>query len=103
MTARFRFFRAERWAKGINLAQGHGSRFDIKLARLREIRLLFKIVDREKGGGALACGRSDDRGVSQGEAVVVEEIAGSLDDLGAHTKNGGLALRAHPEMAVLHQ
>ena len=81
----------------------HGGRFDIELAGLREIGLLVKIVDREKRGRAFACGGRDDRRVGQREAAVVEEIAGGLDDLGAHAKNGGLALRAHPEMAMLHQ
>ena len=42
-------------------------------------------------------------GSVQDEAVLVEEVARGVDDLGADAQDGRLARRAHPEMAVLHQ
>ncbi len=47
-------------------------------------------------------------GVMMGGSVrvnpsLVEEIAGGVDDFGAHAQDRRLALRAQPEVAVLHQ
>src|SRR4029077_20283359 len=81
----------------------HRSGFDVELAGLRQERLLLEIVDWEEGRGAFAgCGRNDWR-IGQSEAAVVEEIAGRFDDFGTDTQDCRLPLRAHPEMAVLHQ
>ena len=103
MAARLRFLRAERWAERIHLAQRHGRGFDVELAGLREIRLLVEVIDREQRGRAFASGWSQNRRIGQREAALVEKVAGSLDDLGAHAQDRRLARRAHPEMAVLHQ
>ena len=103
VAARLRFFRAEGWAERIHLAQRHGRGFDIELARLRQIRLLVEVIDRETAWWCLRSGGRENRRIGQGESALVEEIARGLDDLGAHPQDRRLPLRAHPEMAVLHQ
>ena len=103
MTARLRFFGAKRWAEGIYLAESHGCGFDVQLAGLREECLLIEVVDGKERTRAFAGGGSNDRRIGQRESALVEEIAGSLDDFGTHAQNCGLALRAHPEMAMFHE
>src|SRR5579859_3612224 len=103
MAASLGFLRAKGWAEGIDLAQRHRRRFDIKLARLRQIRLLFEIIHRKLRSGAFAGGGRDDRRIGQRKAAFVEEVAGCLDDFSAHAQDRRLALRAYPEMAMLHQ
>ena len=48
VAARFGFFGAERRAKGVNLAQGHGAGFAVKLAGLREVGLLSEVIGFEE-------------------------------------------------------
>ena len=103
MAAGLRFFRAEGWAERINLAERHGGRFDVELAGLREVGLLFEVVDGEERGGAFAGGGREDGRIGERESVAVEKIAGGANDFGAHAQDGRLALGAQPEMAVLHQ
>ena len=103
MAAGFRFLRAKGWPEGVHLAQRHRRGFDIKLAGLRQKRLLVEIIDRKQRGGAFAGGGREDRRIGQGEAAVVKEVARRLDDLRAHAQDRCLARRAHPQMAVLHQ
>ena len=45
VTASLRLLRAKGWAKRIDLAERHRGRFDVKLSRLREVSLLFEVVD----------------------------------------------------------
>jgi hypothetical protein len=97
------FFRAEGWAERIDLAERHGRGFDVELARLREVGLLFEIVDGKERGGAFACRGREDGRIGQGESVTVEKIAGGANDFGAHAQDGSLALRTQPKMAMLHQ
>src|SRR5258708_1008884 len=103
MAASLRLLRAKCWAQRIHLAQGHRSRFHIELARLCKECLFVEVVDREQRTGAFTRGWSNDGRIGQGESAFVEEVAGGFDDLGAYAENRGLALRAHPEMAVLHE
>ena len=98
----FDFSGAEGWAERIDLAQRHGGGFDVELAGLREVGLLFEVVHREKRGGAFAGGGREDGRIGERKSVAVEEIAGGANDFGAHAQNGRLALRAQPKMAVLH-
>ena len=97
------FFRAEGWAERIDLAERHGGGFDVELAGLRQVRLLFEVVDGKQRGGPFAGGGRQDGRIGQRESVAVEEIAGGANDFGADAQDGCLALRAQPEMAVLHQ
>ncbi len=103
MAPRLRFFRAKGGTERIHLAQRHSGRFHIKLARLREKRLLVEIVDGEERAGAFTRRRSNDGRIGQREAAFVEEVARRLDDLGPHSQNRRLPLGSHPEMPVLHQ
>ena len=103
MLAGLRFFRAKCWPEGVHLPQRHRHRFGVKLARLRQKRLILKIIDREKRGRSLAgCGRDDGR-IGQSEAALVKKVTRRFDDFCPDSKDGRLALRAHPQMAVLHQ
>ena len=73
------------------------------LAGLREVSLLIEILHREQRGGTLAGrGRKNGR-IGEGEAAIIEEIAGRLDDFRAHPQNRRLARGAHPQVAVFHQ
>ncbi len=103
MAARLRFLRAERRPEAVDLAQRHRGRFNVELARLREVSLLFEVVDRKQCGGAFACGRSKDRRIGESESAIVEVVACRLDDLGANPQDRRLPRRAQPEMAMLHQ
>ena len=97
------FFRAERGAEAIDLAERRRGRFAIKLARLREVGLLVEVLRLEKRRGSFAGGGREDGRIGQGESVAVEKIAGGADDFRAHAQDGRLARRAQPEVAVLHQ
>src|ERR1039458_8834167 len=101
MAASLRFFGAESGAERVDLAQRHGGRFDVELSGLRKISLLFEVVHREESGGSLAGGGRENGWVSESESVRIEKIAGGANNLSAHTQDGGLALRAQPEMAML--
>ncbi len=103
VTARLRFFGAKGWAERVHLAEGHGRGLDIELTGLGEVRLLVEIIDGEQRACAFASRRSENRRIGEGEAALVEEIADGFDDLRAHAEDRCLALRAHPEMAMLHE
>src|SRR5205085_1040185 len=75
----------------------------IKLAGLREIGLVVKVIHRKQRGGAFTGGGGKDGRIGQHEAALIKKIPGSADDLGANAQHSGLARRAHPEMTVLHQ
>src|SRR6185312_2970200 len=75
VAARFRFFCTERWTKRVDLAQRHGRGFNVKLAGLREVRLLIKVIDRKQRGGSLARRRRKDGRISKGKAAIIKEIS----------------------------
>ena len=97
------FFRAEGGAEAVDLAEGERGALDVELAALGEEGLVAEVVHREERRGAFARGGREDRRIGEDEAVVVEIVAGGLDDLRADAQDGGLARRANPEMAMLHQ
>ena len=103
MAPRLRLLRTKCWTERINLAECHGSCFDVQLAGLCEKCLLVEIVDGKERTGAFAGRRCDDGRIRQGETALIEEISRSLDDLSPNAQNRRLTLRPHPEMAVLHQ
>ena len=79
MPARFRFLGAERWPEAVDLAERHGRRFAVKLARLRQVGLVVvEVIDFEERGGSFAGGGSEDGRVDEREAVVIEVIAHRL-------------------------
>src|SRR3984893_2967373 len=102
MAAGLRFFRAESWTERVELAERHGGGFDVELAGLREVSLLFEVVHGKERGGPFAGGGREYGRIGEGESVGVEEITGGANDFGAHTKDGSLPLRTQPKMAVLH-
>ena len=103
VTARLRFLRAKRWTKRIHFAQRHRRGFDVKLAGLREVRLLVEIIDGEECARAFASRRSENRRIGERESSLVETIAHRFDNLRTHPQNRSLPLRPHPKMPVLHQ
>src|SRR5579871_1067301 len=100
MAPRFRLFRAKCRSKRIDLSQCHGRRFHVKLARLREVRLILEVIYREQRGCALARCRRNDRRISERESALVEKIASRFDDLSAYPQDGCLPLRANPQMPM---
>ena len=102
MAASLRFFRAESWTERIDLAERHRRCFDVELAGLREVSLLFEVVHGEERGSSFAGSGREDGRIGKSESVAVEKIAGGANDFGAHAQDRGLALRAQPKMAVLH-
>ena len=104
MASRFALLRAEGGAKAVRAPERRRRRLHVELTRLREVRAVVAVVVRlEEGAGALACvGREDGR-VDQREAATIEEVPHGLDDGVAHPDDGVLALRAQPEVAVVHQ
>src|ERR1019366_1075969 len=74
------FFGAEGWTERVDLAERHGGGFDIELAGLREVGLLFEVIHGEKRGGSFAGGGREDGRIGKSESVAVEEIAGSTND-----------------------
>ena len=103
MAAGLRFFRAEGRAEAVDLAQRERRGLDVKLAGLGEKRRIAEVVDREERRGAFAGRRCEDGRIGADEAVVVKVLRRRAHDLGANAQDGGLARRAHPEMAMLHQ
>ena len=103
MTAGLGFFGAEGGSEAVDLAEGERGALDVELAALGEEGLVAEVLDGKERRGAFACGRRKDRRIGEDKAVVVEIIACSLDDLRADAQDGGLARRADPEMAMLHQ
>src|SRR5580704_15232271 len=103
VTASLRFFRTESWTERIDLAQRHGCSFNIELPRLREIRLLFEVVDGKKRRSPFAGSGRQNRRIGESESIAVKEVASGANDFGAHPQNGRLALRAQPKMAMFHQ
>ena len=104
VAARFGFFGAKGRAEAIDLAEGHGGGFVVKLAGLRQIHLLvLEIIHLEQGGGAFAGCRREDRRVHQHEAVGIEVLAHGPDHLVAHLQDRVLLLAAQPEVPMVHQ
>src|ERR1035437_7579539 len=103
VAAGFGFFRAEGGAEAVNLAQGEGGGLDVELAGLGEVGGVAEVFDREEGGGAFAGRGSQDGRVGADEAVGVKVFRSRAHDFGPDAENGGLARRADPKMAMLHE
>ena len=104
MTAGLGLLGAEGRPEAVDLAEGHGIRLVVELARLRQVRfLIVEVIDFEQRGGAFAGGGREYRRIDQRKAVIIEIIAHRFDDFVANPNNGVLPLRAKPEMAVVHQ
>ncbi len=97
------FFRAEGGAEAVDLAQRQGGGLDVKLAGLGEESRVAEVVDREEGRGAFAGRGGEDGRIGADEAVLVEVLRSGAHDFGPDAENGGLARRAHPQMAMLHE
>jgi hypothetical protein len=76
---------------------------DVELARLRQVRGLVEVPDREERRRALARGRRQDRRVEDDEAVRVEVLAAGADHLGAHAEQRVLPVRPDPEVPVIEE
>ena len=103
MAAGLGFFGAKSWAEGVDLAQRERGALDVELAALREVGFVSEVFNGKERAGAFAGRRREDGRIGEDEAALVEEVARSLDDFGADAQDRGLARRANPEMAVLHQ
>ena len=104
VAARFRFFRAEGWPECVHLAEGHGGRLDVELARLRQVGFfVVNVLDFKQRGSAFAGRRSKDGRVGENVALRIHEFAGGANGFGADAQDGSLARRANPEMAVIEQ
>ena len=100
---RLRLLRAKRRPEAVHLAQRHRGRFDVELARLRQVCLLLEVVHRKQRRRAFARRRRQNRRIGQRKATLIEEVARRLDDLRTSAQYGGLPRRAHPQVPVLHQ
>ena len=103
MTASLGFFGPEGGAEAVNLAQGKGGGFDIKLAGLGEVGGVAEVVDGEQRGRALAGGGGEDGRIGANEAVAVKVLGCGAHDFGPDAENGRLPGGANPQMAVLHE
>src|SRR6266851_4595219 len=104
VTAGFGFFGAERGAKRVDLAEGHGDSFGVELAALRQVRfLVVDVVDFKKGGGAFAGGGSEHWCVGERVALAVHELACGANSFGANAEDGGLAGRSNPKVTLVQQ
>ncbi len=65
--------------------------------------MIVDVIHFEKRGGAFASGGSEHGRVGERVALAVHEFARRADGFGANAKNGGLAGRANPEMALIEQ
>src|SRR5262249_14380116 len=70
---------------------------------LSEESFFVEVVHGKERAGAFAGGGREDGRIGQGESALVKKITHGADDLRAHPQDGGLARRAHPQVAVLHQ
>ena len=103
VAAGFGFFCAEGGAEAVDLAESEGGGLDVELAGLGEVGGVAEVVDWEERRGAFAGGGGEDGRIGADEAVGVEVLGGGPHDFGADAEDGGLARRADPEMAVLHE
>src|SRR5260370_13172182 len=104
VTAGLGFFSAERRAEGVDLAEGHGDGFGVKLAALSEVGLLVvNVIDFEERGSSFAGCGSEHRRVRERVALAVHEFAGSAYGFGANAENGSLARRTNPPGPLIEQ
>src|SRR5207248_11191261 len=75
----------------------------VQLPALGQVRLLVEVLGLEERGRALARGGGEDGRVGEDESVPVQPVAAGLDERVAHLEDGGLALRADPEMALVQE
>src|SRR5262249_53583036 len=98
------FFRAERWAEAVDLAECRRGGFDVELAGLGEIGFpQLEVVGAEQFTGLLPDRPSQDWGIDQCEAVIVEEVPDGLDDFVPYPSDGGLARAPEPEVSMLEE
>src|SRR5689334_2791802 len=102
MAARLGFLRAKCRTEAIDLAEGSRRGFAIKLATLREVGLLIKVIRLKKRGGALAGIRSEDRRIDEQKSAVVEKISTGANDLMANAQYRMLAAGTQPQMPMFH-
>ena len=101
---RFRFFRAKRGTKRIDLAQRGRQRFHIKLPGLRQISLLLvNVIHFEKRGGSFARRRSENRRIGQRVTLRVHEIPRRALGFRANAQDRRLPRRANPQMPPVEQ
>src|SRR5581483_1663259 len=103
MAARLRLLGAERRAEAVDTAEGSSSRLEIKLAGLRQERLLAEVVRLEQRRRSLSRVGGEDRRIDQDEIAIVEKVANRFLDLIANAQDRMLILRAQPEMAHVHE
>src|SRR5664280_2295477 len=94
---------AKRRTKAVDFPKGHGRRFVVKLAALRQVSRYAKIVGREQSRRTFADIGGQDGRVHEQEAIVVEIVTDALDDRGTYAHDRPLALRAEPQVTVAHQ
>ncbi len=102
--AGFGFFRAEGRTEGVNLAEGHGRGFDVKLAALRQVGLLIvDVVHFEERAGALTSRGCEHRCVGERVTLGVHEVSGGSDGFGTDAENRCLARSSDPQVALVEQ
>src|SRR6202789_376851 len=101
---RLRFLRAKSGSERIDLAQRGRQRLHVKLARLRQISLLFvNVIHLKQRGGSFARRRSENRRVGQRVTLRVHEIPRRALGLGANAQDRRLSRRANPQMPPVQQ
>src|SRR5258705_5392738 len=97
----FGFLCSKRRTKTVNLAKGSGSRFVVKLARLRQVRLLaFEIVDFEKSSRSFTRSWCEYGRIAECESIVVEKISNGLHHRVPHLQYRVLPSRAEPQVPM---
>src|SRR6266545_4444040 len=104
VAARLRLLGAERRPEAVHFAERGGRRFDVELARLRQVRgAEVEVLGGEEVPRRFADRAGEDRRVDEDEAALVEEVADRLDHLVAHAGDGHLVPAPQPQVAVLEQ
>src|SRR5215467_6355462 len=98
------FLSAEGRAEAVDFSERGRSRLVIKLSGLSKIRFgIFEIIDAEQRRGSFAGGGREDRGIHKQEPMRIEIVSHGPYYFSAYGKDGMLAARAKPEMAIVHQ
>ena len=103
MAARFGFFGTEGGAEAVDSAEGHRSRFGIKLSRLSQIGRLIEVIQREQAVNALSVGSRQNGTVQQHKSSVVEKLAPAPDDLVANVHQRELTTGSQPQVTVIQE
>ena len=89
--------------EAVDPAVSHRGRFEVKLARLRQVQQPAEVVHLEQRRLVLAHDGREDRRVDQGELVVVEVPPDRVDHRMADLADAPLLLRTEVQVAVPHQ